>query len=149
MLGPRLDDVGGGCGILACHREADDEAQDEQNPEVRGERAGNRTESKHEDRQDHRWLTTVAVTDCPEHEATDPAADEGRRDQGRALDERQAERLLDRGERKGDEDEVVAVQQNADPSGEEGLAIFFGQVLIPGLCGKRLHRGRTHDKCLP
>ena len=114
-----------------------------------GASAGDRSESEHEDRQDHRGLTAVAVADSTEHEATDPAANEGGRNQGCALDERQAERLLDRGEREGDEDEVVAVQQNADPGGEEGLAIFFGQVLIPGLCGKRLCGGRTHDECLP
>ena len=149
VLGPRLDDVRGGCGVLACHREANDEAQDEQNPEVRSERTGDRPESEHEDRQDHRWLAPVAVTDCAEDEAADPAADEGRRNQGCALDERQAECFLDRGEREGDEDEVVAIKQNADPCGEEGLAIFFGEVLIPGLFRKRLCGGRTHDECLP
>ena len=149
VLGPRLDDVGCRCRVLTGHREADDEAQNEQNPEVRCESAGNGAEGEHEDRQHHCGLTAVAVTDSSEHEATDPAADEGGRNQGCALDQRQTERLLDRGEREGDQNEVVAVQQHADPCGEEGLAIFFGQVLIPGLFRKRLCGGRTHDECLP
>ena len=149
VLGPRLDHVRCGRRVFAGHCKADDEAQDEENPEVGSESAGDRAEGEHEDRQDHRRLTSVAIANSSEHEATDPAANKGGRYQGCTLDERQVECLLDRGEREGDENEVVAVQQDADPCGEEGLAIFFGQVLIPGLFRKHLCGGRTHDEGLP
>ena len=149
VLGPRLDDVGGGSRVFSGHREANDESQDEEDPEVRRERASDGSESEHEDRQDHGGLAPIAVADGSQDEATDPSANKRGRNQGCALDERQGECCLDRGQGEGDEDEVVAVQQHADPSSEERLAVFFGQVSIPGLCRKRLYGGRTHDECLP
>jgi hypothetical protein len=133
---PALQDIGGTGAVLARHAHADQQAGREQAGVVPGEAAGEGADGVEQDAGHHGALAAEPVAERAEHRAAEPAGDEGSGDEAGGLDGRQSEVVGDLGQYEGDEDEVEAVEEVADPGGEEGLPLLPGDLAVPGLGGR-------------
>ncbi len=108
----------------------DDRPEDEHRPVAPGEAAQEAAACEAQDADDHGALAAEAVGDRAQQQAAEPPRDEGGADERGDLDQAEVELVGQLGEHQGDQDEVEAVEQVADPGGPELLPLRACQRVV-------------------